>query len=123
MGEECSSGDPDPEVGAGESAGASLSPGEDVQDEVRYGRSEEEGGSRLREAEKDRHDQRSDRPRQRDADARQWQPSLETVIISFSVCWNTRGQVQSCQTCPGESPVLSGSTNRVYMWVLKPMYI
>ena len=55
--------------------------GEDVQDEVRYGRSEEEGGSRLPDAEEDRHDQRSDQPRQWHADARQWQPSLETVII------------------------------------------
>ena len=80
MGEECSSGDPDPEVGAGESARASPSPGEDVQEEARYGRNEEKGGSRLRDAEKDRHDQRSG-PRQWDADARQWQPSLETVII------------------------------------------
>ena len=125
VGEECSSGDPDPEVGAGESARASPSPGEDVQDEVRYGRSEEEGGSRgeLQDAEKDRHDQRGDQPIQWDADAWQWQPSLETVIIKNSVCWNTCGQVQSCQTCRGESPVLSGSTNRVYMWVLKPMYI
>ena len=59
MGEECSSGDPDPEVGAGESARASPSPGEDVQDEVRYGRSEKEGGSRggLPDAEKDRQEQ------------------------------------------------------------------
>ena len=81
MGEECSSGDPDPEIGAGESARASPSPGEDVQDEVRYGRSEEESGSCLPDAEKDRQDQRSDQPRQWDADARQWQPSLETVII------------------------------------------
>ena len=79
MGKKCSSGDPDPEVGAGESARATPSPGEDVQDEVRYGRSEEDG-SRLPDAEKDRQDQRSE-PRQRDADARQWQPSLETVII------------------------------------------
>ena len=60
VGEECSSGDPDPEVGAGESARASPSPGEDVQDEVGYRRSEEESGSRLPDAEKDRHDQRSD---------------------------------------------------------------
>ena len=83
MGEECSSGDPDPEVGAGESARASAPPGEDVQDKVRYGRSEEKGGSRggLPDAEKDRHSQRSDQPRQWDADAGQWQPSLETVII------------------------------------------
>ena len=83
MGEECTSGDPDPEVGAGESARASPSPGEDVQDEVRYGRSEEEGGSRggLPDAEKDRHDQQSDQPGQWDADAWQWQLSLETVIL------------------------------------------
>ena len=60
---------------------ASPSPGDDVQDEVRYGRSEEEGGSRLQDTKKDRHDQRGDQPREWDADARQWQPSLETVII------------------------------------------
>ena len=83
VGEECSSGDPDPEVGAGESAGASAPPGEDVQDEVRYGRSGEKGGSRggLPDAKKDRLNQRSDQPRQWDADAWQWQPSLETVMI------------------------------------------
>ena len=83
VGEECSSGDPDREVGAGESARASAPPGEDVQDEVRDGRSEEKSGSRggFPDAEKDRHGQRSDLPRQWDADAEQWQPSLETVRI------------------------------------------
>ena len=83
MGEKCSSGDPEPEVRAGGSARASAPPGEDIQDGVRYGRSEEKDGSRvgLPDAEKDRQRKRSDQPRQWDADAEQWQPSLETVII------------------------------------------
>ena len=83
VGEECSSGDPDPEVRGGESAIASAPSGEDIQGEVRYGRGEEKGGSRggLPDAEKDRHSQPSDQPRQWDADAGQWQPSLEMVII------------------------------------------
>ena len=83
VGEECSSGDVDPEVRGGESARASAPPGEDIQNEVRYGRSEEKGGScgGLPDAEKDSHRRQSDQPRQWNADTGQWQPSLETVII------------------------------------------